>query len=179
MNADLCTLNVNGAGSLVTTPPAVEGVLTSCGETRLTCSNDNAGAENTRWTITAIDSSPVCRVTIDHTAPQGTPYSCNEFSFEDITAFTGAVSALNSTAVVNPLPLGVSGSQVDCIAGARSTSPLVGNITLCVIGEYIYCKVWFDLNRISRHNWRMGKHPWWAFFCETGVVQMPRNFSYR
>ena len=126
------------AGSLVTTPPAVDGVLTSCGETQLTCSHDNVDGESTRWSITAMDSSGVCALVIPHTIPNpATPYSCNEFGFEDITALPGAVDALNSTAVVNPLPLGLSGSQMECFAGGLSTSPRVGNVTLCVIGEYV------------------------------------------
>ena len=85
-----------------------------------------------------MDSSSVCTLVIPHTIPNpATPYRCNEFSFEDITALPGAVDALNSTAVVNPLPLGLSGSQMECIAGSLSTSPSVGNVTLCVIGEYV------------------------------------------
>ena len=124
------------AGSLVTTPPAVDGVLTSCGETRLTCSHDNVYGENTRWRITVMDSSLVCQETIDHTIP--IPYyRCDELSFEDITALPGNVSALNSTAVVNPLPLSLSGSRMECIAGGLSSSPLVGSVALCVIGECI------------------------------------------
>ena len=125
------------AGSLVTTPPTVDGVLTSCGETRLTCSHDNVVGEQTRWSITAMNSSEVCTLIIPHTSPSlATLYRCNEFSFEDITALPGAVDALNSTAVVNPLPLGLSGSRIECVAGALSTSPSVGNVTLCVIGEW-------------------------------------------
>ena len=122
------------AGSLVTTPPAIGGVLTSCGETRLTCSHDNVAGENTRWAITRMDSSLVCLVTINHINPT-LPYSCDEFSFEDITSLPGPVSFLNSTAVINPLPLDLSGSQMECHAGPLSISPLVDSITLCVIGE--------------------------------------------
>ena len=121
------------AGSLVTTPPAVDGVLTSCGETRLTCSHDNVAGEQTRWRITTMDSLVVCEVIINHFNPF--PHHCNEFSFEDITAFPGAVDDLNSTAVVNPLPLDLSGSLMECIAGGLSTSSSVGSVTLCVIGE--------------------------------------------
>ena len=69
------------AGSLVTTPPAVDGVLTSCGETRLKCSHDNVARENTRLRITAMDSSVVCQEIIDHTISNPeTVFSCNEFS---------------------------------------------------------------------------------------------------
>ena len=125
------------AGSLVTTPPAIDGVLTSCGEARLTCSHDNIDGENTRWRIgTALDSSSVCEETINHiNTIRIPPYSCNEFRFEGITALPGADSSLNSTAVVNPLPLDLSGFQMECIAGSLSASPLVGGVTLCVIGE--------------------------------------------
>ena len=83
-----------------------------------------------------MDLLEVCRETIEHDAP-GAPYDCEEFSFEDITALSVAVSALNSTAVVNPLPLALSGSLMECFAGGLSTSPLIGNVTLCVIGECI------------------------------------------
>ena len=120
-------------GSLVTTPPAVDRVLTSCGEARLTCSHDNVAGENTRWRITRMDSSIVCEVTINHLWPTPeTPYSCDEFRFEDII---NNIIILNSTAMVNPLPLDLSGSWMECIEGARSTSPAVGNVTLCVIGD--------------------------------------------
>ena len=129
------------AGFLVTTPPATDGILTSCGETRLTCSHDNVLGENTRWTITHMDSSIVCEVTINHLRPTPeTPYSCNEFRFEDITALMmGAnnnnINDLNSTAMVNPLPLDLSGFRMECIAGSLSSSPSVGSVTLCVIGD--------------------------------------------
>ena len=122
-------------GSLVTTPPAIDGVLTSCGETRLTCSHDNVAGGSTKWAITRMDSSLVCLVIIDHNIPT-LPYSCDEFSFEDITSLPGPVSFLNSTAVIDPLPLDLSGSQMECHAGPLSISPLVDSITLCVIGEY-------------------------------------------
>ena len=85
-----------------------------------------------------MDSSEVCTLVIPHTVPNpAIPYRCDEFSFEDITALPGAVSYLNSTAVVNPVPLELSGSQMKCIAGVRSTSPSIGSVTLCVIGECI------------------------------------------
>ena len=135
--ADMWVLYVKGAGSLVTTPPAIDGVLTSCGATRLTCSHDNVAGESTRWRITAMNSSRLCRETIFHDDPTPmTPYSCNEFSFEDITVLSEAGSSLISTAVVNPLPLCLSGSQMECLAGPVSSSSVVGNVTLCVIGEY-------------------------------------------
>ena len=137
------------AGSLVTTPPAVGGVLTSCGETRLTCSHDNVAEENTRWRVTHMDSSLTCLVIIDHNFPTPeSPYSCNEFIFEDITGLPGSVSDLNSTAMVNPLPLDLSGSQMECRAGPGSTSPSVGSVTLCVIGEY----TWIDVSPLFKIN---------------------------
>ena len=76
------------------------------------------------------------KTTISHISPtRMPPYSCNEFMFENITALPGAVSDLNSTAVVNPLPLDLSGFQMECVAGGLSTSPSVGNDILCAIGE--------------------------------------------
>ena len=139
--ADMCVLNVKGAGFLVTTPPAVGGVLTSCGETRLTCSHDTTvDKTSTRWAITRMDnSSSVCLVTIDHNIPAPeVPYSCSKFMFGDITGLPGTVSVsdLNSTAMVNSLPLNLSGSQMECREGPVLTSPLVGSVTLCVIGEH-------------------------------------------
>ena len=129
-----------GAGSLVTTPAAIDGVLTSCGETRLTCSHDNVSGRSSRWAITAMDSSSGCFVTIDHNIPTPSPpYRCDDFSFEEVTAFQGAVNDLNSTAIVDPLPLDLSGSQMECRAGPVLSSPLVGNVTFCVIGEYTCC----------------------------------------
>ena len=133
----MSVLNVKGAGSLVTTPPAISGVLTSCGETRLTCSHDSVGLENTRWRIgTTMESSSVCEDTINHVNPARVPpYRCNEFMFENITELPGNVSALNSTAVVDSLPLSLSGFQMECIAGGLSSSPSVGIVTLCVVGK--------------------------------------------
>ena len=126
------------AGSLVTTPPAVDGVLTSCSETRLTCSHDNVDGENTRWSITAMDSSPVCQATILHFQPQ-LSYRCDptEFNFGNITALPALnVTNLSSTAVVDHLPLDLSGSRMECFAGGLSTSPSAGSVTFCAIGEY-------------------------------------------
>ena len=129
-----------GAGSLVTTPAVIDGVLTSCDKTQLTCSHDDVAGQVTRWEITRTDSSSVCFVIIDHNFPTpDAPYRCDEFGFEDVTALPGAVSNLNSTAIVNSLPFDLNGSQMECRAGAISTSPLVGNVTLCVIGEYTCC----------------------------------------
>ena len=124
------------AGSLVTIPPAIGGVLTSCGETQLICSHDNVGGQSTRWAIIRIDLSLVCLETIDHNfhTPQA-PYSCDEFRFKDVTEILGNVSYLNSTAMVNPLPLDLSGSRMECFEGPLSTSPLVGTVTLCAIGK--------------------------------------------
>ena len=124
------------AGSLVTTPPATDGVLTSCGETRLTCSHDIVMIESTRWAITRMDSSSVCLVIIDHNipTPEG-PYNCDDFMFENITGLPGTVSVLNSTAVVNPLPMDLSGSRMECRAGPVASSPSVGTVILCVIGK--------------------------------------------
>ena len=132
----MCVLSVNGGGSLITTPPAIGGILTSCGETTLTCSHDNVAGENTRWRINSTSLSTVCLVTIAHTIPNpDMPYRCSEFSFRDITELPGVVSDLNSTAVVNSLPLDLSGFRMECIEGALSTSPSVGTVTLCVIGK--------------------------------------------
>ena len=122
-------------GSLASTPSAVDGVLTSCGETRLTCSHDNVAAQNTRWRISSMDSSLLCQETVDHTNPT-TPYAICEFQVSDITDLTAADGYLNSTAMVSPLPLYLNGSQMECIAGPLSSSPSVGSITLCVVGEY-------------------------------------------
>ena len=124
------------AGSLVTTPPAIDGVLTSCGETRLICSHDNVMIESTRWAITRMDSSLVCLVIIDHNLPApDSPYNCDDFMFENITGLPGTVSDLSSTAMVNSLPLYLSGSLMECRAGPVSSSPLAGSVTLCVIGK--------------------------------------------
>ena len=85
-----------------------------------------------------MDSSSVCGIVIPHAIPNpATPFRCGEFSFEDITALPGAVSALNSTAVVDPLPLDLSGSQMECFSGGISPSASVDSVMLCVIGECI------------------------------------------
>ena len=122
------------AGSLITTPPAIGGVLTSCGEAQLTCSHDNVDGEITRWRIAHMNSSIACQEIIAHTA-LAPPYNCIGFSFVNITELSRNVRDLNSTAVVNPLPLDLSGSQMECFAGVLPTSPSVGSVTFCVIGE--------------------------------------------
>ena len=139
INAGTCLLNVNVAGSLVTTPPAIDGVLTSCGETRLTCSHENIAGASTGWTITRVDSSPLCAVVIPHSIPSpATPYRCGEFTFEDITAQGAAVEYLNSTGMVNPLPLNISGSRMGCFAGSDVSIPPVGSVVLCVICKFMW-----------------------------------------
>ena len=82
------------AGSLVTTPPAVDGVLTSCGEAWLTCSHDNVAGETTRWRITSGDSSFVCQAIINHVTPPPDP-RCNEFTLEDIDPCTSRAFELH------------------------------------------------------------------------------------
>ena len=177
--AGMCVLDVKGAGSLVTTPPAIGGVLTSCGETRLTCSHNNIDRENTRWRIgTAMDSSSVCEDTINHLNPTRVPpYSCNQFMFENITSLPEAVSALSSTAVVNPLPMDLSGSQMQCIGGPVSASPLVGSVTLCVVGKVknnkIESKVGAAVIKVPKEEWYsdvkviLGDIPMYITFMET------------
>ena len=92
--------------------------------------------ESTRWAITRMDSSLVCLVIIDHNIPTPeAPYNCDDFTFENVTRLPETVSDLNSTAVINPLPLDLSGSLMECRAGPVSNSPSVGTVTLCVIGK--------------------------------------------
>ena len=135
----IIAIDIHAAGVVVTNPPQVDGVLTSCGETQLTCSHDNVAGENTRWRITFMDTTVACQVTVDHSIPSPTvPYSCREFIFGNITDLSSASGQLNSTATVNPLPAELNGGQMECIAGSLSTSPLVDNVTLCVIGKTTY-----------------------------------------
>ena len=122
---------------LDTVPPTVDGVLTSCGAARLMCSHDSVAEENTRWKIILMNGSVYCQETIDHLRPN-LAEPCGALMFEDITELPSSASLLSSTATVDSLPLELSGSQVSCIAGTRSTSPVVGNVTLCVIGEQVY-----------------------------------------
>lgn len=132
----ILTSETDSAGTLDSHPSATGGVLTSCGANQLTCSHDGVAAESTQWRITLSDSSVHCQVTIAHSVPNPTsPYMCGEFVFENITDLSSSPSLLNSTGMVNTLPLELSGGQVECVAGALTTSPSVGNITFCIIGK--------------------------------------------
>ena len=132
----IIAIDIDAAGVVVTNPPQVDGVLTSCGETQLTCSHDNVPEENTRWRVTFMDTTIACLVTVAHADPSpANPYRCGVFIIENVTDLSSASGQLNSTAMVNPLPADLNGSWMECIAGGLSSSPSVDNVTFCVIGK--------------------------------------------
>ena len=82
-----------------------------------------------------------CSVNVDHNNPTSArDRPCGPFTFQNVTLSESSVTQLNSTAV-ETANTEISGSVVECRAGLRS-SISVGNISLCVIGEFY---VFFNL----------------------------------
>ena len=74
-----------------------------------------------------------CAVDVGHNSPITAP-PCGPFMFQNITILELGVIQLNSTAVAIA-STEISGSVVECTAGF--IMPIsVGNISLCVIGEF-------------------------------------------
>ena len=111
-------------------PPQVNGVLTACTseDISLTCSHNNVITAGTQWSI----SPPVnCTATVTHESPNNP--TCGAFVVQDITRPANAM-VINSTAVATA-DVSMAGSVVECVGGNSVSNFIVGNITLCIVGE--------------------------------------------
>ena len=125
---------VSSTNILESIPPSVNGVLTACAgqQISLTCSQDiNILSGQTLWRA----SHPVnCSADVIHiisAAPD-----CGPFMFEGITHLQSPLPpSLNSTAVANAT-VSMANTTVECRAGNLLESFPVGNISLCIVGEF-------------------------------------------
>ena len=109
------------------------GVLSVCPgyEISLTCNNSNVTGGFSLWEIDGpLFSNCVRRV--DHYSPNN-PTSCGPVTFTNISNTFGP--SLMSTAMVTGTKE-LNGAVVKCLAGAPSSSPQVGNVTINVFGEF-------------------------------------------
>ena len=121
---------VGAVGTLTSVPETTDGVLTVCpGDSiSITCTHDNVAGQHTRWILPGVNSS--CTVVHDGSPPP----NCSPFNITIITDNSG--STLSSTAQINSSEsLNIARARVECFAGNLLTSPLVGNITIRVIGK--------------------------------------------
>ena len=117
--------------SFESTPAHTSGVLIACAgnQISLTCSHDNLDSGTTRWVF----SQPVdCSETIDHNPPIFTD-PCGSFTFQDVSELAPG-TVLHSTTVATA-NTSMTGAVVECKDSAGILSKIIGNITLCVIGE--------------------------------------------
>ena len=127
-------LGVISINILESSPPQVNGVLTTCAgeEISLTCSHNNVVASTTQWFI----SPPAnCTASVTHNPPNSP--MCGPFVFQDVTPAVSLNVNLNSTAVATA-DVSMSGSVVECVGGNKVSNFSVGNISLCVLGELYY-----------------------------------------
>ena len=75
-----------------------------------------------------------CSVDVSHNPPTPTAPPCGPFIFQNITVLDQVVTQLNSTAVAIATTE-ISRSVVECKGGFNMPIS-VGNISLCVIGEF-------------------------------------------
>ncbi len=100
----------------------------------LTCSHDSTG-DLTRWEIGA---PIVCSGTATHTTNPSDAL-CGIFIINMVSAMN---QPTRMSTLVLPVDLSLNGSVVTCYAGALTSNPQAGNLTIHVIGEilpYIAC----------------------------------------
>ena len=97
----------------------------------ITCIHDDVVGQLTRWEFSNEQSA--CIVAHDGTPPP----DCGSFTVSMISVYDGSASTASSTAqaTANQLP---NGTVVTCRAGGISTSPLVGSVTINVVGMSYY-----------------------------------------
>ena len=99
----------------------------------LTCSHSNSDNGVTLWIFTP--SNDCNRRSLDHNNPDDVP-PCGPFMFENITHISQTrSSALSSTAVFTANE-SISNTLVECRDNAGNAYNQVGNITICVVGEF-------------------------------------------
>ncbi len=124
---------MTGNSTLLSSIADEGAMLTVCpGElVSLTCSHDNTAGELTKWIISGAMS---CIGLVSHTAGF-TEDTCGDFNIIMISDNTGpTVSSTIQILATEAL----NGILIECFAGGHSSSPLVGNTSLNVIGESYY-----------------------------------------
>ena len=120
------------AGTLTTTPPSTDGVLTVCLDVPLsiTCSHRNTASGVTRWRIIGTTTNN-CDELVGHGNPQDD--TCGPFTINMVSDDTGF--QLNSTAQLAAVSETLDGAMVECWDSASSHAESVGNIIIQVVGE--------------------------------------------
>ena len=124
------SLGVGAVGTLTSVPETTDGVLTVCPRDfiSITCTHGNIAGQLTRWILPGVNSS--CTVVHDGSPPP----NCSPFTITIISDNSGPT--LFSTAQIAATEsLNIARARVECLAGGLLTSPLVGNITIRVIGK--------------------------------------------
>ena len=107
----------------------------------LTCTHGNVVSGSTRWII----SPPVnCASNIIHDLPIDAP-QCGPFTFHSVTEAVQGVTQLSSTAIATASTM-MSGSVVECRGGNVIASSSVGNLTLCIVGQFTVYNIPFVQN---------------------------------
>ena len=114
-------------GTLTSVPEATNGVLAVCtgNVISLVCTHSNVAAGFSRWIVPGVSQ---CIVAHDGTEPD----PCGEFTFSMVSDTSGP--ALTSTAQTMATE-SLDGTVVVCRAGGLLVSPLVGNITIRILGK--------------------------------------------
>ena len=130
-------MSIGVSGQLTTGPNTVvngTGVLSVCpgDEISLTCNNSNVTGGFSRWEIDGpLFSIRSCVRRVDHNSPNG-PTPCGPVTFTNSSNTSGP--SLMSTATVTVIKE-LNGAVLKCLAGAPSSSPQVGNVTITAFGE--------------------------------------------
>ena len=122
------------AGQLTTGPnTVVNGVLSVCpgDEISITCNHSNVAGGFSRWEIDVpLFSIRNCVRRVDHNSPNG-PTPCGPVTFTNSSITSGPLMSTATVTVTKEL----NGAVLKCLAGAPSSSPQVGNVTINVFGE--------------------------------------------
>ena len=111
----------------------MNGTLTTCSgnQVEITCNHNEIDTASTMWRI----SPPInCSTTITHIHNPDASL-CGLITFKNITVAMRDTTLLSSTAVVS-VNESMSDSVIECTGGNEVRYVEVGNISLCVIGEY-------------------------------------------
>ncbi len=123
--------SVDAAGSLVSSPPATNGVVTLCPgvSLSLTCSHSNVGDAVTRWRITGTTSRNCDRL-VSHNPPEDD--TCGSHTINMVSGTTG--SELTSSFQLATVTEALDGAIVECLDGASISAMSVGIIAIQVVG---------------------------------------------
>ena len=99
----------------------------------ITCVHDGAVGPFSRWEISNYQSS--CIVAHDGTPPP----DCGPFTISMVSVYDSSTTTVSSAAQATATQ-SLDGTVVTCKAGGVNTDPLVGNLTINVVGMYYF---WF------------------------------------